>query len=311
MVSWTAVSPFGARWRSWPEVAGLSSASVLCFALGSLVYQGYAPMRVPAFALLLVVSFVAWVLGYRRQRELASVPVSRVDTAAQGYVRLSGQARCIEDWPLLVAPASLRQCLWYRWQTFSKDSDGHWVRDDEDESHRSFWLDDGSGSCFIDPDVLTILPSEAHKRTRREAGRMQHEWVIMPGEPIQAVGNLRTRHASAELDMAGDVRDLLADWKKDRKSLLERFDLDRDGELDLREWDLARGAARREVERSHNQVREQAAYTHYLEAAQGRPSLASAVALDKLGRNYRWQAWFHLATFFASLLILIWALRPS
>ena len=49
-------------------------------------------------------------------------------------------------------------------------------------------------------------------------------------------------------DVDGDISKLLAGWKQDQNSLLQRFDLNRDGRIDLQEWELARRQARREVE---------------------------------------------------------------
>ena len=44
-----------------------------------------------------------------------------------------------------------------------------------------------------------------------------------------------------------DVREMLKDWKQDQPTLLQRFDLNKDGKIDEIEWRLARAQARRET----------------------------------------------------------------
>ncbi|NIO43193.1 MAG: hypothetical protein GTO41_25390, partial [Burkholderiales bacterium] len=49
--------------------------------------------------------------------------------------------------------------------------------------------------------------------------------------------------------------DLLAEWKRDKDDLIERFDLDGDGEINEQEWMLARQQARRDVKKEHKHIR--------------------------------------------------------
>jgi hypothetical protein len=65
----------------------------------------------------------------------------------------------------------------------------------------------------------------------------------------------------------------LSEWKRDPTNLRERFDADRDGEVNLAEWAKAREAAQREVDRRHLETGQPAAL-HLLRApADGRPYL--------------------------------------
>lgn len=86
----------------------------------------------------------------------------------------------------------------------------------------------------------------------------------------------------------------LVDGKQHQSALHERFDLDRDGAVDEREWDLARRAAQREVQRRHREIMVQPV-THVLRKPDaGRPFLVSNLDPAKLGRRHRLWQWLHL-----------------
>ena len=87
---------------------------------------------------------------------------------------------------------------------------------------------------------------------------------------------------------------LLSTWKRNKPALLARFDLDRDGEVSEKEWMLARSQARREVRKTHNEIRTQPG-THMLhQPRDGRLFLLSNLDPTKLQVRYKVWAWLHL-----------------
>ena len=113
--------------------------------------------------------------------------------------------------------------------------------------------------------------------------------------------NGRFHRAINEMSGIPDIGELLAEWKRDHPQLLKRFDLDGDGELSLREWELARSAARREVDARHREARS-APDLHILHYPEdGRLYLISNMEPEKLASRYQWWAWGHLAVFFAGV----------
>ena len=166
-------------------------------------------------------------------------------------------------------------------------------------------LNDGSGECLIDSEGAEI--ETTHKQSRNNGDYRSTEWRLRINDDIYLLGSFRTLSGALELDSAEDVKALLEEWKKDRKTLLERFDLDKDGDIDMREWNLARAAARRAVEKMHNEARRQAD-THIVERPRdGRLYFITNRDPAKIARAYWLWSIFHLLVFFGALAAIPWA----
>jgi len=103
------------------------------------------------FALLAMsgVSFFAWIANYRRYRYIHDLPTSRVASAAQGYVELTGRGQPFGDIPLLGRLTQL-PCLWYRYKIEQRTSRNKWQTVDSGESDDTFMLRDDTGVCVVD-----------------------------------------------------------------------------------------------------------------------------------------------------------------
>ena len=248
-------------------------------------------------AAIAALALVAWVLALRRARAVADTPTSNIASAAQGYAELRGRGR--PAGAPLVAPLRQLPCLWYRYRVERKQGD-KWVTEENGESTDSFQLDDGSGRCLVDPEGAEILPRS--KETWHQGDRRYTQALLIENEPIYALGNFHTLSGdSLRLDVREDVKHLLAEWKQDMPKLLERYDLDGDGALDLREWELARAQARREVDRNHRELRAAPA-THLLgRPADGRLFLISSLPPEQIERHFVIWAVAHLAIFLLAL----------
>lgn len=250
-----------------------------------------------AFVLALVaaISLAAWVGNFRRYRLIGDTPTSRIASAAQGYVELLGNAAQHPGQALFSRLTGL-PCVWFRF-SIEKKSGNKWQHVESGRSDATFLLRDDSGECTVDPEGAEILTS--HKSTWTEKNRHRYtEWLLLAGDPFYALGEFSTLGA-AELPTAGETaRALLADWKKDPARLKARFDLDGDGQIDLREWDLARRAARREAERQTREHLARDLSTHLLRRPKdGRMYLLSNLDPEALARRYRLWSWFHMTVF--------------
>jgi hypothetical protein len=102
-----------------------------------------------------------------------------------------------------------------------------------------------------------------------------------------------------------DVHELLKDWKKDQPTLLQRFDLNKDGKIDEKEWMLARSQARRDVMKNRQeQVINSADGLNVLGPTRdgSRPYILSAFTQAELTKRYKlWAALYAGACFFLGL----------
>lgn len=247
--------------------------------------------------LIAAVSMLAWTSTWRRARAFDDTPTSKVASAAQGYAELQGQGRVLAGTPLLGALSHL-PCLWYRYH-IERRRDNKWEHEESGESDASFILDDGSGICVIDPEGAEVLP--VHKDTWTQGDYRHTEWRLLANEPLYALGEFHTVGSQdLKLDRAADVKALLAEWKTQPRAL-QRFDLDGDGTLDMREWQLARAQARREVDRQHREAQQQPELHVMRRPADNRIYMISSLPPERLARRYRWWSAFHLVVFFGAL----------
>ena len=250
------------------------------------------------------ISLAAWASAIKWRRAINDTPTSRIASAAQGYVELQGSGLPLGGLPLL-SPRMALPCLWYRYTTEEKDSDGKWKVVDRGESEASFLVDDGSGQCLVDPAGAEILTR--HKESWSSGDQRHTEWKLLKGDPIYALGDFKTLHGGdALLDPAEDLKNLLGEWKANPRELHRRFDLNGDGQLDMEEWALARQAARREVEKLHQEVRAQPELNVMGRPEGGQLYLIANLPPEKIARRYGLWALFHLAVFFTTLGGLPW-----
>jgi hypothetical protein len=265
-------------------------------------HKGQREVWLVALAGVAALALLGWVLALRRRYAITGMPTSRIASAAQGYVELHGRGHPLDVNPL-VSPLSGAPCLWYRYQVERKGSDNKGELVDQGQSQTSFVLDDGSGQCLVDPDGAEIVTR--HCRRWNEVDYRYAEWTLRQRDRIYVLGHFVTRHPHHGLDAGADVRDMLAEWKRDQGGLLRRFDLDHDGQVDLREWEMARRLARGEVEKKHRELRRQPEL-HLVEGAPLSLYLISNHEPDELVRRFLWMALGQLAVFFAALGWLAW-----
>jgi len=251
-----------------------------------------------ALAAMAVVSFFAWIAAYRRYRQIHDLPTSNVASAAQGYVELFGSSEQVSGQPVVSRLTGL-PCCWFRYYIERKSSDDKWTYEDSGASNAHFLLVDDSGECVISPEGAEVISSR--KQTWEQGDHRYTEWLLLPKGTLYAIGEFTTQGGSnAELDERSDVGATLADWKQDRATLLERFDLNRDGTLDLKEWELARLQARREVQKKHAEIRSRDGVHILRKPRDGRLFLLASELPDKLGRRFAFWSWAHLTVFFGA-----------
>lgn len=205
-------------------------------------------------------------------RLIQDTPTSKIRSAAQGYVELEGHATLLPGDPV-VSPLTGHRCAWWKYSveekrrgTGSDRNKTRWVTIESDTSHDLFEFQDDTGSCVVDPEGASVIPNESltwYGNSRRPQHRptstrffgfgqyRYKEQVIRLSSPLYALGWFRTKGGlSHDFDESEQVRTLLAQWKADQNSLLQRFDSDGDGNIDMQEWEQVRLAAIKQVRQS-------------------------------------------------------------
>lgn len=245
--------------------------------------------------LISAIGFLAWMSNNRRSRLILDTPTSRIASAAQGYVELVGRARQTPEYPLF-SKLALLPCVWYRYIIEQEKGNGkEYEIVDRGASDDIILIDDGSGQCHIDPDQAEIITD--HKQVWRKDGYRYTEYLLSPLDTLYAIGEFTTLGgANTDLDVKEDLNALLTEWKRDKASLHERFDLNKNGQIDPGEWELAVLAAKREVAKQHLEIRLKDGVHLLRKPGDGRLFLISNLPQENLARKYVLWGGFHLLT---------------
>jgi hypothetical protein len=241
------------------------------------------------------VSFFAWLGNYRRYRQIHDLPTSRIASAAQGYVELLGRGEALDGTPV-TSKLGRQPCCWYRYQVEEQKSDNKWQTIDQGSSVDHFLLVDDTGQCVVSPDGAEVV-TDNHRSWREDPYRYT-EWLLLQKDVLYALGEFTTMSGNLQEDVEErkDVAVLLDVWKRDRDTLHQRFDLNQDGNIDMKEWELARLQAAREVRRLRaEQVKPLVEGVHLLRQPRDRRLFLLANQMpEKLGRRYWWWSLIHL-----------------
>ncbi len=276
------------------------------------------------WALLTILSALALLALYfafrnlHRARLIEDTPTSRIRSAHQGYVELIGEAALMRGEPI-IAPLSGMACCWWRYKIERKNDKG-WRVTSSGQSESLFLLRDETGECVIDPDGAQVTPSERSVwygvNARPSSGPERSalavdnastlfalnatihndfggdyrytEETIIPGDPLYAIGLFKSVGETDRRALQEElIKERLRQWKADHSSLLKRFDRNRDGQIDLSEWDLARRSARTEVSREQMREQQQTIHTLSETGSQRRPMLLSTREEFDIVRRFR------------------------
>ena len=290
-----------------------------------------------------VLSFVSLLSLYfafrnlHRARLIEDTPTSRIRSAHQGYVELIGEAANMKGEPIM-APLTGLPCCWWRYRVDRKRDKG-WQVVQSGTSESLFLLRDETGECIIDPDGAQVTPSGktiwygpnatpgappdlgtgSQQRQSRLFGMAvsvtttfgsdyrYSEETIIPGDPLYAIGLFKSVGETDRQAIREDmIKERLSQWKADHANLLKRFDRNRDGQIDLDEWELARRSARTEVMREQMRDSDQAIHTLSSAGSQRRPLLISTREEFDIVRRFRYWSLGLLSIFFLSGSLVVW-----
>jgi len=260
--------------------------------------------------------------SWRLARLIDDTPLSRIRSAAQGYMELAGTAQRMDGQPIL-APLTRLPCVWWQFKIERRTGVGrnrHWSSVNQGSSVAPFRLEDETGACLVNPagadvrpgSTMTwrgsapwpVPPGEGHRFTSLDGDDYRYtEHRIDEQVYVNVIGEFRTVGGVEATDVTGEVMRLLSDWKQDQQALLQRFDADQNGILGQSEWERARALARAQIEQSPPAPPKPAANV-VVQPRDSRPFLVAACDLKGLARRSRWAAGALLAGFLAAVGVL-------
>jgi hypothetical protein len=293
-----------------------------------LVASNLPPYPVIAIgaALLVLFGLYRFFVRLRRERLVADTPVMRIRSAAQGYVKVIGQAS--PDGPTATtAPLTQRPCVWWSYEIAQRERDSRgttrWSTTDSQTSVELFVLSDGDGQCLVGPVKAEVTPTMHNVWYGNESwptegfspavtpllhsGKWRYtERLLGVGTQLCVMGELRSHSETGDINTA--VAAKLHEWKQDQKTLLARFDADHDGQLDAAEWDAARSAAIAELQTQ--QLQSPIARVSVIsQPLNGEPFLIAPMSDAQLITRERRFAALDFALGLIGVIVLAWALE--
>ncbi len=272
--------------------------------------------------LLLVASGYALYLAYRsfkKSRLIADMPTSLIRSASQGFTELIGIGK--PHVQHLSAPLTTTPCLWWSYaieQYKSSGKSSSWVTIERGTSEQPFNIDDTSGLCLVIPKGADLTAGHY----RRWRGRQRHplggsgsqttntlgrllntslgigkryrytERLIKEHDPLYILGHFGTDSTGQRSLSIEKMRcNILRSWKGDFAKLLEKYDSNKDGELDIAEWQSVQRAAKKEaLKQQRENTRHHREHVITKPTDSGLPFLIGSGEQDTLCARYRWRA---------------------
>ena len=120
----------------------------------------------------------------------------------------------------MLSPLGGLPVLWWRLLTEKQDTKGKWQQESLEQSQASFLLDDGSGSCLVDPESAAMLVQR--REVTQQDDRRYTLWTLLPQDRVYVLGDFRTLGCLADgaLNESQRLSELLEQWKADQAGLL-------------------------------------------------------------------------------------------
>ncbi|MDI1308197.1 MAG: hypothetical protein PSV17_02020 [Methylotenera sp.] len=255
----------------------------------------------------LTFSLFAAIFNYWRLLKITEAPISTIAAAAQGYIELHGVATTLKPFK---TPYHGIPCVWYQASVYANRVENPYSKKVVDnrlleysESDTLFQLKDESGTCMVNPKGAEIIYFE-----KRTFVRNEHRYVeefLPAGKRLYVLGQLDTRHDQVDSEVINkEVRNILADLKTRPQQLLNRYDYNRSGEIDMDEWELARQDAIKQAHAKYAMKAHTGSFT-LVKPNDEHLFLISAQAPHELTASYRMWAIAHLLIFTILLLAFI------
>lgn len=270
--------------------------------------------------------------AFRSFRFADGTATSKIRSAAQGFVELKGLGEWLSG-DSIASPFSNSRCVWYHCTIEKRQKSGKrssWSNISDECSDTLFRLVDDTGWCIIDPDQAQVIPETditwyGHNTDYRSKPPTRARWLnfsmgnyrfrerlIRPATALYALGVFSSfQNSPTDEHIAGQVEDLVKQWKLQPQRYLAQYDFDKNGAIQKQEWKAIRSAARKQVLEKMNS---QSSEHHLLSAPkdQSRPFILSTTAEKDLVARKKMGAYISLTGAFLLFVAVVnlSSLRP-
>lgn len=269
-----------------------------------------------------------------RYRVMQDTPTALIRSASQGYNEFSGIAKLLPGEPI-VAPLTKRRCVWYWYKVEEKQS--HYVRGrsrtswslfESGVSDGVFSLHGKTGKAIVNPDDAEVIHSVSDtwygsspfptagprgfgSRSFAIGKRYRYsEKRIHEGDDLYVLGDFKSFREMALPTQNESLSAILRQWKSNSQMLLNRFDANRDGQIDLAEWQDAVLIAKKQL--ADAPIKQGAACIDNLierPTDSRKPFLISTKNEAALTASFQYKSWVALLLFFLAGGLAVWMLN--
>ena len=269
-----------------------------------------------------------------RYRVMQDTPTALIRSASQGYNEFSGIAKLLPGEPI-VAPLTKRRCVWYWYKVEEKQS--HYVRGrsrtswslfESGVSDGVFSLHGRTGKAIVNPDDAEVIHSVSDtwygsspfptagprgfgSRSFAIGKRYRYsEKRIHEGDDLYVLGDFKSFREMALPTQNESLSAILRQWKSNSQMLLNRFDANRDGQIDSAEWEAAVLIAKKQL--ADAPIKQGAACIDNLierPTDSRKPFLISTKNEAVLTASFQYKSWVALLLFFLASGLAVWMLN--
>jgi hypothetical protein len=195
----------------------------------------------------LITGFGLFIYGFlqlEKKNLIENIPTSKIRSVAMGLAELTGK---VEPKILLKSPITQTECVFYKFiiEEERRNSKGkkYWVKIKEGRSTNYFYIKDDTARILVDPISAELVLDYIYryiddKFSGSYKSYRYTEWYIVPNETIYIIGTVKKIRDNVE-DRKSKLVEILKQLKQDKEKL-KQFDVNKNGQIDIEEWDMAR-----------------------------------------------------------------------
>lgn len=269
------------------------------------------------------IAFLAWAYSYRNARLITNIPTSKIDSASQGYVEIQGTI-VADSTQMLTSPSGV-VCAWYSVKHYEANGDNRsyfadlfdidWLLNlfrsregyaliGEHTSKNPFKIEDSTGTCWVLPEEATVFTKHTKVSHPSTLYRFE-EQILYPNTKVYVLGDFSSESKPLpKMDAHQESLDLLETWQQDEAEFKRTFDSNKDGQIDLKEWEAARQQAQQVIKTKHDQIKKESQQHTISQPLYGQHFIISETAPNTIHQHFLGWATLHFIVMVAAIAIV-------